>query len=425
MKTNMFICVETRLITSLHCFFTFSLFLFAINGFAQKADLAKTPPMGWNSWNTFATNINEELVIGVVDSMVSMGFRDAGYNYVVIDDGWMLRERDKEGNLVADPEKFPHGIKHLADYVHSKGMKFGIYNCAGTQTCGGYPGGRGHEYQDARLYASWGVDYLKYDWCYHGNLTSDAAYTTMRDALYATGRPILFSICEWGDTEPWFWAGEVGHAWRISGDIYPCYDCEDRHDDGLPTQWSAWGVMKILNMRNNDTLRRYAHSGAWNDFDMMEVGNGMTQAEDRTHFAMWSLLASPLMLGNDVRKTSKETIALLTNKEIIAVNQDALGIQGFKYLQDKNLEIWAKPLQDGAWALCFLNTGNESEKITFNWNSHTIIDKIFNKEISFAKTPCKIRDLCAKKDIGTTKKPLVATIASHDVLMVTLKPLKK
>ena len=357
--------------------------------------------------------------------MVSMGLRDAGYNYVVIDDGWMMHERDANGNLVADPEKFPNGIKHLADYVHSKGMKFGIYNCAGTQTCGGYPGGRGHEYQDALLYASWGVDYLKYDWCYHGNLTSDAAYTTMRDALYATGRPILFSICEWGDTEPWFWAGDIGHCWRISGDIYPCFDCEDRHDDGLPTQWSAWGVMKILNMRDNDTLRKYAHPGAWNDFDMMEVGNGMSLAEDRAHFALWSMLASPLMLGNDVRKTSKQTLEILTNKEIIDINQDKLGIQAFRYAKQGDLEVWAKPLHDGSWALCFLNSGENQYNLNFEWKKHILKDAVFNKEIAFANTICTVRNLYDKKDIGTTKKNMQATIGSHDVLLVKVKPLKK
>jgi len=400
--------------------------LLSFSGFSQKvADLAQTPPMGWNSWNTFATNINEELVKGVVDSMVSMGLRDAGYNYVVIDDGWMMHERDANGNLVADPEKFPNGIKHLADYVHSKGMKFGIYNCAGIQTCGGYPGGRGHEYQDALLYASWGVDYLKYDWCYHGNLTSDAAYTTMRDALYATGRPILFSICEWGDTEPWFWAGDIGHCWRISGDIYPCFDCEDRHDDGLPTQWSAWGVMKILNMRDNDTLRKYAHPGAWNDFDMMEVGNGMSLAEDRAHFALWSMLASPLMLGNDVRKTSKQTLEILTNKEIIDINQDKLGIQAFRYAKQGDLEVWAKPLHDGSWALCFLNSGENQYNLNFEWKKHILKDAVFNKEIAFANTICSVRNLYDKKDIGTTKKNMQATIGSHDVLLVKVKPLKK
>ncbi len=400
--------------------------LLSFSAFSQKAaELAQTPPMGWNSWNTFATNINEELVKGVVDSMVSMGLRDAGYNYVVIDDGWMMHERDANGNLVADPEKFPNGIKHLADYVHSKGMKFGIYNCAGTQTCGGYPGGRGHEYQDALLYASWGVDYLKYDWCYHGNLTSDAAYTTMRDALYATGRPILFSICEWGDTEPWFWAGDIGHCWRISGDIYPCFDCEDRHDDGLPTQWSAWGVMKILNMRDNDTLRKYAHPGAWNDFDMMEVGNGMSLAEDRAHFALWSMLASPLMLGNDVRKTSKQTLEILTNKEIIDINQDKLGIQAFRYAKQGDLEVWAKPLHDGSWALCFLNSGENQYNLNFEWKKHILKDAVFNKEIAFANTICSVRNLYDKKDIGTTKKNMQATIGSHDVLLVKVKPLKK
>lgn len=397
----------------------------SLHVFSQKAEgLAQTPPMGWNSWNTFATNINEELVMGVVDSMISMGLKDAGYTYVVIDDGWMLRERDENGNLVPDPEKFPNGIKHLADYVHAKGMKFGIYNCAGNMTCGGYPGGRGHEYQDARLYASWGVDFLKYDWCYTGKLNAEEAYTTMRDALAKTGRPILFSICEWGDNEPWFWAGDIGHCWRISGDIYPCYNCEDRHDDGLPTQWSAWGVLRILNMRDNDTLRKYAKQGAWNDYDMLEVGNGMSVAEDRTHFALWSLLSSPLMLGNDVRKTSKETLAILKNPEVIAINQDKLGIQGFRYAKDGDVEIWIKPLDKGAWAVCFINTADKATAIDFNWSDKTFKDPIFNHEISFAKKACKIRNTYARKDMGTTKKHTKYTIGSHDVLMLVVKPLK-
>ncbi|MCQ2960065.1 MAG: glycoside hydrolase family 27 protein [Bacteroidales bacterium] len=406
--------------------FLLTLLLSSTMAFSQKAEgLAQTPPMGWNSWNTFACDINEQLVISVVDSIVSKGLRDVGYNYIVIDDGWMLHERDKKGNLVADPEKFPNGIKHLADYVHSKGMKFGIYNCAGSYTCGGYPGGRGHEYQDALLYASWGVDFLKYDWCSHGNLTSDAAYTTMRDALYATGRPILFSICEWGDTEPWLWAEEIGHTWRISGDIYPCFNCEDRHDDGLPTQWSAWGIMRILNMRDNSVLRQYSKPGAWNDFDMMEVGNGMTLSEDRSHFALWSLLSSPLMLGNDVRKTSKETLEIITNKEIIAVNQDELGIQGFRFESIDSLDIWVKPLVNDSWAICFLNTSEKPYNLNYNWNQKTIIDTIFNKKINFSTTTCQIRDLFAKKTIGTTKNPTKTTINSHDVFMVTLKPIKK
>lgn len=417
----------------------FLLFTFLLHPFvySQKAEgLAKTPPMGWNSWNTFSVNISEDVVIGVVDKMVELGLKDAGYTYIVIDDGWMLRERDSDGNLVPDPEKFPNGMKHLADYIHAKGFKFGIYNCAGSYTCGGYPGGRGHEYQDARLYASWGVDFLKYDWCSHGNLTSEAAYTTMRDALAATGRPILFSICEWGDTEPWNWAGEIGHMWRISGDIYPCFDCEDRHDDGLPTQWSAWGVTRILDMRDNEQLRLHAKQGAWNDYDMLEVGNGMTAGEDRAHFVMWSMLASPLMLGNDVRKVNKETLALLTNKEIIAVNQDSLGIQAFqlnamtditKVLKTNNdsLDVWMKPLAGGKCAVAVLNRSKTNASVALQIPSIVIDEEnpliVFDADKSYT-----MRDAIAHKNIGNVKKGNISTVVpGHDIVLYVLEPIKK
>ena len=186
--------------------------------------LALTPPMGWNSWNTFRLNINEDLVKEVADVFVTQGLKDAGYEYIVIDDGWQI-ERDAEGNIIASTEKFPSGIKALADYVHSKGLKFGIYSDAGTKTCGGYPGSLGHEYQDARQYAAWGVDYLKYDWCHTGNQNAPDSYRLMRDALKAAGRPIVFSICEWGRSKPWTWVPEIGHLWRTTLDIRPCWDC--------------------------------------------------------------------------------------------------------------------------------------------------------------------------------------------------------
>ncbi|MCQ2608191.1 MAG: glycoside hydrolase family 27 protein [Bacteroidales bacterium] len=410
------------------------LFLSSLVGYSQKAEgLAQTPPMGWNSWNTFSVDISEDVVTGVVDKMIELGLKDAGYTYIVIDDGWMLRERDANGNLVPDPEKFPNGMKHLADYIHAKGFKFGIYNCAGSYTCGGYPGGRGHEYQDARLYASWGVDFLKYDWCSHGNLTSDAAYTTMRDALAATGRPILFSICEWGDTDPWNWAEEIGHMWRISGDIYPCFDCEDRHDDGLPTQWSAWGVTKILDMRDNELLRQHAKRGAWNDYDMLEVGNGMTQGEDRAHFVMWSMLSSPLMLGNDVRKVKKETLELLKNKEIIAVNQDTLGLQAFqlqtkidlkKVIQPANdsLDVWVKQLAGGKCAVAFLN--RSKTVINASVQMPTVKD---NSAIVFdASNVYNVRNAIDHKDLGKAKKGKISiSVPGHDILLYVFEPNQK
>ena len=247
---------------------------------AQKREgLALTPPMGWNSWNKFGAELNEDLVRQTADAMASSGIKEAGYQYIVIDDFWQY-DRDSLGFIQPDLKKFPSGIKALADYIHSKGLKFGIYSCAGDKTCGGRPGSRGHEFQDALSYAKWGVDYLKYDWCNTTGLSAIGAYTTMRDALYATGRPIVFSLCEWGDNKPWDWAAKVGQLWRTTGDITNCFDAEVSHGT-----WSSWGVMKIVEMRPG--IRKYAGPGHWNDPDMLEVGNGMTVSEDRAHFSLW------------------------------------------------------------------------------------------------------------------------------------------
>ena len=222
---------------------------------AQKfQELALTPPMGWNSWNTFACNVDEALIRETADAIVASGMKDAGYQYIVIDDCWHGK-RDSLGFIHPNPERFPSGMKALADYVHSKGLKFGIYSCAGNQTCGGYPGSRGHEYQDAITYAQWGVDYLKYDWCNNTGLNSVGAYTTMRDALYTAGHPVVFSICEWGDTKPWEWAKDVGHLWRTTGDITNCFDCEVDHGT-----WSSWGFLKTIEMRKG--IRSAAGPGA-------------------------------------------------------------------------------------------------------------------------------------------------------------------
>ncbi|TDY14000.1 glycoside hydrolase family 27 protein [Meridianimaribacter flavus] len=390
------------------------LFLISITSNAQKFEgLAETPPLGWNSWNTFGTDINEKLVMEIADKFEELGFKDAGYEYIVLDDGWMAKERDANGNLVADPVKFPSGMKALADYIHSKGLKFGLYNCAGYTTCAGYPGSRGYEYQDARSYASWDVDYLKYDWCNTPKLNAEGAYMTMRDALKTAGRPIVFSICEWGDNKPWEWAEDVGHLWRVTGDIINCWDCEVGHGS-----WSSSGVWKIINMRKN--IRKAAGPGHWNDLDMMEVGNGMTDAEDRTHFAMWSMLASPLIMGNDLRTASKETIKTLTNKEVIAVNQDELGIQGFRFSNENNIEIWIKPLDNDAWALTFVNMSDQPIQLDYDWEKHNIGDDLNGKYVDMKKTKFTIRDLFNHKDLGDTSKHLKSVIESHDVLMVKL-----
>ncbi|HZL09425.1 MAG TPA: glycoside hydrolase family 27 protein [Prolixibacteraceae bacterium] len=396
-----------------------ALLVFSTFSQAQKfPGLALTPPMGWNSWNTFATNINEQIIKDMADTFVEEGLADAGYNYIVIDDGWMAKERDNLGFLVPDKIKFPNGMKVVSDYVHSKGLKFGIYNCAGAETCGGYPGSRGHEYQDAISYASWGVDYLKYDWCNTENLNAKGAYETMRDAIYSAGRPMVFSMCEWGDNQPWEWGENVGHLWRTTGDISACWDCEEHHGT-----WSSWGVLKIVDMRKD--IRKAAGPGHWNDPDMMEIGNGMTVNEDRGHFALWSMMAAPLIMGNDLRKASQETLAILTNADVIAVDQDSLGIQGFVYKTQDSIEIWAKPLANDDWAICFLNRTETSKPLNFNWKENTINDDVFGYEVSFKDKHFAIRDLFTKKDCGTTNEILKAEIPKHDVLMVRLSKLKK
>jgi len=391
-----------------------ALIFIGVNCNAQKFnDLALTPPMGWNSWNTFGTDINEKLVKDIADKFIELGLKDAGYEYLVLDDGWMAKDRDADGNLIADPIKFPNGMKALADYIHSKGLKFGLYNCAGSQTCAGYPGSRGYEYQDARMYASWDIDYLKYDWCNTGKLNAEEAYITMRDAIKKANRPMVFSICEWGDNEPWKWAKDVGHLWRVTGDIINCWDCEIGHGS-----WSSSGVWKIIDMRKD--IRKEAGPGHWNDFDMMEVGNGMTNAEDRSHFAMWTMLASPLIMGNDLRMASSETIKTLSNKEVIQVNQDKLGIQGFRFSNENELEIWIKPLANDEWAITFVNMGDKLTTINFDWKKHDMGDNLNNKNLEVKKINYKIRDLFNHKNLGDTASNLKAEIASHDVLMIKL-----
>ncbi len=389
------------------------LLTFPVLAYGQKfKELALTPPMGWNSWNNFGCDVNEGMIREIADAMVSGGMRDAGYTYIVIDDCWHGK-RDSLGFIHPDPEHFPSGMKALADYIHSKGLKFGIYSDAGSKTCAGRPGSRGHEYQDALMYAKWGVDYLKYDWCNTEGLNAEGAYMTMRDALYAANRPILFSLCEWGDNKPWLWAEDIGHMWRTTGDIYPCFDCEYNHGT-----WSSWGVMQILDMQKG--LRKYAGPGHWNDPDMMEVGNGMSTNEDKAHFSMWCMLAAPLIAGNDLRDMSKETHDILTNKEVIAVDQDSLGIQGFKYEVKDSVEIWVKPLQHGDVAVCFLNRSHKPQKVIFDWSKKIIKDDFSGNMFDFTKNTYTIRDLWKKKDAGTTRNKLDMMLPSHDVFMFRL-----
>jgi alpha-galactosidase len=380
---------------------------------AQKFEgLALTPPMGWNSWNKFGCNVDEQMIRQIADSMASTGMKDAGYKYVVIDDCWH-GGRDSSGFVYPNPQRFPSGMRALADYVHSKGLKFGIYSCAGNKTCGGHPGSRGYEYQDALTYAKWGVDYLKYDWCNTTGLSAVGAYATMRDALFAAGRPIVFSLCEWGDNQPWNWGKDIGHLWRTTGDITNRFDGEVNHGT-----WSSWGVMKIVEMRKD--IRSYAGPDHWNDPDMMEVGNGMSLNEDRAHFSLWCLLAAPLIAGNDLRTMSKETIGILTNREVIAVDQDSLGIQGYKFDSKDSVEVWVKPLMNDEWAVCFLNRSVDVKKIDFDWSKNIVTDDFSKRVLNPNYNVYKIRDLWKKKNLGDTKKKVNSDIASHDVLMLRL-----
>ena len=366
--------------------------------------VARTPPMGWNSWNKFACKgINEKVVRESADQMAANGMKDAGYQYVVIDDCWQTG-RDAAGNIVADAEKFPSGIKALADYVHSKGLKFGIYTDVGTMTCAKRPGSIGHEYQDAQQYANWGVDYLKEDWCNTlPGQNAESSYTLMRNALAATGRPIVFSLCEWGSNKPWLWAGPVGNMWRATGDIQDCWDCKK--------DWGGLGVTHILDIM--DGKESYAGPGHWNDADMLEVGNGgMTTTEYRAHFTLWAIFSAPLLAGNDLGNMSADTKDILLNKEVIAVDQDTMGLQGRRVKKMGDLEVWSKQLADGGRAVALLNRSGKAATIAADW-----------QDLGYpAKLSAPVRDLWAHKDVGARVGSFSAEVPSHGVVMVTVKP---
>jgi alpha-galactosidase len=330
--------------------------------------LALTPQMGFNNWNLThcRSQFNEAFVEGIADTLVSTGLKAAGYQYVNLDDCWAQPTRDSKGNLVPDKTRFPHGIKAVADYVHSKGLKFGLYSSAGTKTCNsaGFPGGLGHEKQDAALWASWGVDYLKYDNCNNQGVDAVKRYTAMRDALAATGRPILYSICEWGQNQPWTWAAPVGNSWRTTGDINDSYS-------------------RMLSIyKANIKLGKYAGPGHWNDPDMLEVGNGgMSDTEYRTHFTLWAMMSAPLLIGSDIRKASSATLAILRNADVIALDQDAKGVQGNEISSANGLHVIRKPLANGDTAVALFNeTGTTAQisttlsAIGISSGTHQLID---------------------------------------------------
>jgi len=366
--------------------------------------LALTPPMGWNSWNKFACNVNEQVVRDTADAMVSSGMRDAGYQYVVIDDCW-AGPRDPNGFITADPHRFPSGIEALADYVHSRGLKFGVYSDAGRLTCGGRPGSQGHEYQDALTYARWHVDYLKYDWCSTGDRNAQEAYAVMADALRQSGRAIVFSMCEWGTAKPWVWAKNIGNLWRTTGDISDDFATKQKGHD--------WEHPMLLILDLNEPLWPYAGPGHWNDPDMLEVGNGgMTTAEYRAHFSLWAMMAAPLMAGNDIAQMNEATRSILLNKDVIAIDQDHLGVQGHRVSKDGNAEVWVKPLSGGAKALLLFNRGEVPAVIRatadqMGWSSGT---------------RGRIRDLWAHKDVGRWSGSIQVRVEPHEIAMFKVTP---
>lgn len=356
--------------------------------------LAATPPMGFNNWNSThcRAEFDADMVKGVADVLVEKGLKDVGYEYVNLDDCWALPERDADGQLVPDPARFPDGIAAVADYVHDKGLKLGIYTSAGTKTCNdaGFPGALGHEYGDARQFADWGVDYLKYDNCNNQGEDARTRYTTMRDALAATGRPIVYSICEWGENEPWEWAGELGQLWRTTGDIS-----------------DSWDSMLSI-MKQNLPLAPYAGPGRWNDPDMLEVGNGgMTDTEYRTHFSMWAVMAAPLLIGSDLRTASPETLEILGNEEVVAVDQDPLGKQGEVVSEEDGRWVVGRELADGGRAVALFNeTGAEQTVAT------TAAALGLPQADSYA-----LRDLWRHED-GDTPGDISAVVPAHGTVLL-------
>ncbi|MFE5581885.1 NEW3 domain-containing protein [Kitasatospora sp. NPDC056531] len=357
------------------------------------AVLVPTPPMGWNDWNAFGCDVDEQLVEQTADKLVSAGLRAAGYQYVNIDDCWMGKARDAAGRLVPDPVKFPHGITGVAAYVHAKGLKLGIYESAGTLTCAGFPGSLGHEQQDADSFASWGVDYLKYDNCYNQGIPSQQRYRAMADALTKAGRPIVYSLCNWGLDSVWTWGGSVGQLWRTTGDID-----------------ASFGRMLDI-FHANAKLADAAGPGGWNDPDMLEVGNGMTATEDRAHFSLWAEMAAPLIAGTDLRKASADTLAIYGNTEVIAVDQDRLGKQGRPVSMAAGLDVLAKPLADGSVAVTL-----------FNENPQPTVISTTAAAVGLPQAKgYLLRDLWEHTD-GETAGAISSTVPGHGAVMYRVTP---
>ena len=374
--------------------------------------LSKTPPMGWNSWNTFGANISDALIRETADQLVITGLAASGYEYVVIDDIWALRDRDQSGRMVADPEKFPHGMKALADYVHSKGLKFGMYSCAGIMTCASYPGSFDYEFIDAQTFAEWGVDFLKYDYCFKpASSFGPNLYKRMAMALRASGREILFSACNWGAEESEKWMRTSGaHMWRSTGDI------EDN--------WTS--IIDILQLQNDKEA--YGAPGCFNDMDMLVVGmygkgnvgiGGCSDVEYKSHFSLWALLNSPLMIGADVRCLSEAALKILSNKDIIALNQDEEGRQPYQvteWTNPKFKKIYVRALKNGEYAVGMFNLGDHSLDINLMFCEIGLT--------THAGYHLEFTELWEQKLYGRFKDKLTVSIDSHDCKVFKVKLVK-
>jgi alpha-galactosidase len=373
----------------------FSALLACVTVSALDNGLNLTPQMGWNSWNHYNCNVSAALISSQAQAMISTGLAAKGYSYINIDDCWQV-SRDAKGTIVEDPVGFPKGMKALADYVHSVGLKFGLYSSAGTHTCQGRPGGLFYEVNDANWYAAVGTDYLKYDNCNNIGVTPIQRYLPMRDALNATGRPILFSMCEWGESTVWEWAAPVGNSWRTTGDI-----------------GDSWGSM-ITRADQNEPLASYGGPGSFNDPDMLEVGNGgMTSSEYEVHFSLWCLMKAPLIIGCDMTSMSADALRILGNTEAIAISQDPTGAQGYRIQGDENddINIWTGALSDG-WTVAIVNRGSVSHTVGFSFVHIGVPPKL---------GPLKVRDLWKHQDLGTFTGSFPATeVDSHGVLFLKL-----
>lgn len=371
--------------------------------FAQlPTPIAQTPPMGWSSWYAFVDTINERKIMETADALVSSGLRDCGYRILQLDDGWMARQRDEQGRQYADSSRFPHGLKYLADYLHARGLFLGVYSSAGATTCAGYPGSYGHEEQDARNYAYWGIDYLKYDACGEKEKHSDKElFAKMSRALKATGRPILFNLCIFYGKDTHTWGASLGNTWRTGEDIVQFIEKNPK------VTWQNWNKTLHTQVLGKEA---YAGPGHWNDPDNLIVGyarnNEQTIDEQKAQFSFWSLLAAPLFLGNDVRRMSDPIKAILTNREVIAINQDASGKQGTRIRQEKDYELWSKQLSGDAEAI-----------IVFNTSDSPISVRVSKELLGVKGKKTVVRDLWQHQNIKLGNRPFKIQLAPHAVLM--------